>query len=679
MAESVKSSIASRQISDLNVAGSDPPASTKQLQPIMSDMSAEYNELEELKRQIEAQQQVIRRLRENASKRQDALGGENELPGKSSIGHEKSRAGRTSTSVVYSPCSSRMYRNTGQYLNLSDSEWSERDSDASWEAKRAGSKLTVNADQGDMRAYLRFMALPETGKVIALGKLKKLRKSKTQSVAEYCVELERLSAKAYPELDAKAIDITRAQQLYEQVVHWHESYYFMEAMEEGGDQAYARLKEVVMRVERRRLMLESAKETNQRLEDGKLFHNGRGTSESRDAPNLPHSKRVYGGMKKGSAPLSSKTEEALQVKRATESNGRRCYICKSTMHLAKDCAKRPELGSKSMEVSSEKGVQNAKRTYEVDKQKPSSYGRKSTTTVKIFGRKYTALLDTGSEISILPEIILRQLQSEGCRVIEQPVDPNRKVSDASGNRMKFLAVVEIPVAEGDNTEVFVRMHVVKHRRPVLVLGTNALPALGYTLVKALGNERIREDASQCEEKELEVVEANSTKAVLTRRVYVAPGEVKWIPVTGGPRCKERVFLSTAEWLHSGLCTLDDTGGAEVQVFNQGTETIVMRAGQEVGTWERDDPVYTKVVAKEVATDMLVLGWKMITMSTTKCIFCICVFDAMVSPFLQSMGDQDFLWIHAVAVEGLKCVICYPRYRHQQQRRKLSVCWKPPAC
>ncbi|WKY10111.1 hypothetical protein Q1695_002455 [Nippostrongylus brasiliensis] len=43
-------------------------------------MSAEYNELEELKRQIEAQQQVIRRLRENASKRQDALGGENELP-----------------------------------------------------------------------------------------------------------------------------------------------------------------------------------------------------------------------------------------------------------------------------------------------------------------------------------------------------------------------------------------------------------------------------------------------------------------------------------------------------------------------------------------------------------------------------------------------------------------------
>ncbi|VDL83169.1 unnamed protein product [Nippostrongylus brasiliensis] len=49
MAESVKSSIASRQSSDLNVAGSDPPASTEQLQPIMSDMSAEYNELEELK------------------------------------------------------------------------------------------------------------------------------------------------------------------------------------------------------------------------------------------------------------------------------------------------------------------------------------------------------------------------------------------------------------------------------------------------------------------------------------------------------------------------------------------------------------------------------------------------------------------------------------------------------
>ncbi|KAK6036933.1 hypothetical protein COOONC_25563 [Cooperia oncophora] len=81
------------------------------------------------------------------------------------------------------------------------------------------------------------------------------KKLETQTIAEYCVELERLSAKAYPELDEVTLSTVRAHQLYEQVVHWPESYYFMEAMEKDGGTAYASLKQAAMRVERRRLTL----------------------------------------------------------------------------------------------------------------------------------------------------------------------------------------------------------------------------------------------------------------------------------------------------------------------------------------------------------------------------------------------------------------------------------------
>ncbi|KAK6053264.1 hypothetical protein COOONC_09231 [Cooperia oncophora] len=104
----------------------------------------------------------------------------------------------------------------------------------------------------------------QTKKVLALGKLRRLKKLETQTIAEYCVELERLSAKAYPELDEVTLSTVRAHQLYEQVVHWPESYYFMEAMEKDGGTAYASLKQAAMRVERRRLTLENVKEQHGR-------------------------------------------------------------------------------------------------------------------------------------------------------------------------------------------------------------------------------------------------------------------------------------------------------------------------------------------------------------------------------------------------------------------------------
>ncbi|VDO92581.1 unnamed protein product [Heligmosomoides polygyrus] len=345
----------------------------------------------------------------------------------------------------------------------------------------------------------------QTGKVMALGKLRRLRKTEAQSIAEYCVELERLSAKAYPELDERDLDTTRAQQLYEQVVHWPESYYFLEAMEEGSNNAYARLKEVAMRVERRRLTMDNVREQRQRKAE----------------PSLARLEKQW---------HTGKSLTCLKVSRMRQ-------------HKAAEVEARNESGG-------------GRRP---DGEAPPSYGPKSTTKVKILGREFSALLDTGSEISILPEAFLRQLRKEG-------------------NHMKFMAIVEVPMTEGDNEEVWVRMHVTRHKRPVLIVGTNALPALGYRLTRNVEKEcAVPQENSQPVEQPQVVETGNGhIKAVVKQRAYVAPGEVKWISVTGGPQRSECVFVSGSECLYSGLCALDETGVAEVQIDVDDYKTQLIR-------------------------------------------------------------------------------------------------------
>ncbi|VDL64641.1 unnamed protein product [Nippostrongylus brasiliensis] len=140
----------------------------------------------------------------------------------------------------------------------------------------------------------------------------------------------------------------------------------------------------------------------------------------------------------------------------TTGEGKKCYICRSPAHLARDCAKRKELGSKAAELNPQKDCGLGQKCHRDEE--PLLYGQKSSTEVRIGGRWYAALLDTGPEISILPETILRHLRKEGCEMVERAVDATRKISDASGNCMKFVAVVDVPMSEAGNKEVLVRMH-----------------------------------------------------------------------------------------------------------------------------------------------------------------------------------------------------------------------------
>ncbi|KIH64538.1 hypothetical protein ANCDUO_05150 [Ancylostoma duodenale] len=154
-------------------------------------------------------------------------------------------------------------------LKYPSDQWSDEELRAIFKAKLGGKAraqfeaLPRVKKEGSFKALVEAMRAKckgeqRTKRIVALGKLNELGKTDEQSVADFCIELERLAQKAYPELDEMSLATTRANLLYEQLVAWPESYHLLETLETGGDRMYDALKETAPRVERRRITLENA-------------------------------------------------------------------------------------------------------------------------------------------------------------------------------------------------------------------------------------------------------------------------------------------------------------------------------------------------------------------------------------------------------------------------------------
>ncbi|VDL87062.1 unnamed protein product, partial [Nippostrongylus brasiliensis] len=125
----------------------------------------------------------------------------------------------------------------------------------------------------------------------------------------------------------------------------------------------------------------------------------------------------------------------------------------------------------------------------------------------------------------------------------------------------------------------------------------------------LHQERGETSVSGSEGPKMDKPKAREDKVVVSKRSYVAPGECKWVEIRGGGEPGEKILESTSDWIHSGLCAVDDSGATTVPVWNVAAEPLVLKVGQEVGTWEHDDAQFAKVTAKQIPTDMLVFGEK----------------------------------------------------------------------
>ena len=90
-------------------------------------------------------------------------------------------------------------------------------------------------------------------RVRAMTALRKLSLREGQSVSDFCLVLERLAARAYPDMPAEVTSLQKAEILFNQLAHWEGSYNLSEALESSEQQhVYDKVKEAALRLERTR-------------------------------------------------------------------------------------------------------------------------------------------------------------------------------------------------------------------------------------------------------------------------------------------------------------------------------------------------------------------------------------------------------------------------------------------
>uniref|UniRef100_A0A183GV98 RNA-directed DNA polymerase n=1 Tax=Heligmosomoides polygyrus TaxID=6339 RepID=A0A183GV98_HELPZ len=110
------------------------------------------------------------------------------------------------------------------------------------------------------------------------------------------------------------------------------------------------------------------------------------------------------------------------------------------------------------------------------------FGPKTTCEVQLLGRSYRALVDTESQVSILPLDTLTTASKSGfdldADVEEVELDSRTHIYDASGNRMSFKGAVRLTLSPKDGPEERVVFLVKKGTDDTIVLGTNILDKIG---------------------------------------------------------------------------------------------------------------------------------------------------------------------------------------------------------
>ncbi|EPB69515.1 zinc knuckle [Ancylostoma ceylanicum] len=360
--------------------------------------------------------------------------------------------------------------------------------------------------------------------------------------------------------------------------------------------AYEKLKETAKRIERRNL----------------TFQNVRGgAAEGRRPVRL----------KKEAHSLNESKQHERETK-PTEPRERetRCFNCQETGHLARECSKKAKpatnprtVGSLSARLSAASAhTVGMTVTQEPQRVQPFSsplFGDKTMVQLEIFGRVWPGLLDTGSEISILPSKVLLQAKADGVdidnEVAEYPIDNATQVCDASGSRMSFFTTVDVNIRERDGTcAVMNKMYVSKSGEDLVIIGTNVLPRLGYQLVRE--TERKGEHRSSSSANESPTQQRNCYAAVVAQRAYIAPGAVGWVRLNVCAEKQNWMLNTSVAMIHTGICRADEKGVVEIPVVNRTQEPAVFRTGEVVGTWEKEVEHWREAEVKDLPPGVVTL-------------------------------------------------------------------------
>ncbi|VDO94869.1 unnamed protein product [Heligmosomoides polygyrus] len=319
-------------------------------------------------------------------------------------------------------------------------------------------------------------------------------------------------------------------------------------------------------------------------------------------------------------PMANETEEGDGSEKRKKKQPK-CFNCNESGHFRRDCKAPRKVGESDKTTAQRRKAEGPKVfTASLDKwlcgavesawRKDGLVGERTVRNVNLLGLSKKALLDTGSQISIVPLEMLRAAREAGfdlnADVEEVPIRCQDAVYDASGNRMRFKGAVQLTLQLEGDAKQRVSLFVMAGGDDMIVLGTNALHLLGFGLTKVTEspylqphpNERGKcltansAGTSQREQRKF----ADTTTVVVSRRAYIRPGETKLVAIKCNQKSKEGIVWSDNDLIPDMVCT--DLGNTvDVAVSNNSTDARILRAGQKVTKYMVDVDAYAHEVAE----------------------------------------------------------------------------------
>ncbi|XGW19137.1 hypothetical protein V3C99_003171, partial [Haemonchus contortus] len=468
---------------------------------------------------------------------------------------------------------------------------------------------------GVIEAMKRRMAIHgNSEKIKALSDLRKLTLREDQSVAEFCWVLERIASKAYPDAPPEVTALQKAEILSRQLASWSGSYCLTEALETSTSaEVYEKVKETALRLERSAKIAEECRKTGR----SKLVQQLKPRWDKRSAelrtPLVMEENHQENNVE--STGISrTKNKNAQFGKNGARKESRPCFACGKPGHVARDC-RTPQSQAKA--VTAVAGTEKPPGSYAAlvekwvctteaktgDKEFDEFFGKKTVVDIVIFGIKAQALLDTGSQVTVIPVKLLKKAIDSGINLdhhVERLPPPRVRIRDASENLMAFLDTIRVCV-QFEEVEKFIPAFVGKGVGEMVILGTNALKRFDIKLVQGLNGRSSQQPHSmEADGRKSEV------RAEIVQRTFIPPGATKLVSLTCAHEgsLDTAVFSSRHPLIMDGLCSTIDKETV-IPVTNNTTEALVLQKGEVVGEWRNEEWVKPKHF--ELDRDMLDVG------------------------------------------------------------------------
>ncbi|EYC04932.1 hypothetical protein Y032_0085g1872 [Ancylostoma ceylanicum] len=309
----------------------------------------------------------------------------------------------------------------------------------------------------------------------------------TKDVTRYCLELESLTRRAYPDASEEELSRTRAGELVSQLTEWPEYLQLFTTMELAPKHsAYEMVKAMAQRCERSKEIAETMRETSDEEVQRHLHLEGL-------------ENHVVGRREEDSQPLETSSLSGTSCrsgvqKQSSFKNKIKCYNCNKLGHSRRDCRNRKVAEKTAEKDEPSQGSSGTAKMFtaslsrwiggSVSKVKGHDelVRRQTVTNVRLLGLTRKALLDTGSQISIIPLGMFQASLASGfdldADVEEIPINQRAPVYDASGNKMSFKGAVRLTLQLGNGAKRRIAVFVMAGGDGKVVLGTNALAKLG---------------------------------------------------------------------------------------------------------------------------------------------------------------------------------------------------------